>query len=371
MTNHQISFISCIFIAFTLLPATSLFPGGYDLKPGDINADSSLTWRDLHSLVRCLAGKDSAGAHTDLDRSGRTDFRDLMSLMRMMHSLSEVRPVTPEFVVVLGGSVSGGGHVLDSPRVDPGKRFDEDGGASVNYRFISDRPLQNVQLYIEPYLFETSSGVIQDLYRTTDTLEISSGGTSPLKRWRAWVKDSTGCVAEHSGQTKFFFYGRGVLWDYIYFLLGLPIDFPLILHGPWQRFSIAPLGPGAKESWEPDSYVVDLNPAGADSLVFANPDNLARAIMACLVARYPTPSGKNRVAYVCPAMPDDFSSRTNRLIIDRISSLMGGALIEPLDGNTRLLQQLGFPAWLRPELLSLRNYNYHYPEGWTSEYRQK
>lgn len=350
-----------LFLCVLAAVAEAGSPDNGPARSGDINADGSLDLRDMHGLARCIAGLDSATPAADLDGNGRVDFRDLLLFINMTLAMRERQPEEPRFIVAVGS------HVLDSPSVTPGVAVNEDGTGSTDYRFISDRPLQHATLSIEPYYFIGSTDSIRNMQLLADTGDLSSEVVSSPRRWQARAIDSDGRVSEQSGDARFYFYKRGVLVDNAYPLIGLPLEFPLVLHGPWQRFQLKQ--PAIKESWEPDSYLVDLNPSGADSVVFESLGSLARAIMDNLVERYPTPDGQFRAMIAGPAVPGDSSYSARGLII--LGGYRGGAVIEPLDGNHRLLQQLGFPAWLRPELPGLMNGNYGFPEGWKEEYIYK
>ncbi len=337
---------------------------GIAAKPGDVNADSSLDVRDLYGLVRCLAGRDSATAAADLDRNGRIEFHDAMLYIDMTLSMREKRPAKPQFVVAIGSGI------LDSPAVTTGWIVMPDSMGRTDFRFIADRPLQQAKLYIEPDTVGGMSGFINNLALFPDTSITSTKLSSSWRSWKASVTDSSGMVSESSGQAKFYFYRYGTSMDGPYPLTGLPIEFPLVLHGPWQRFNLVPPLYGRRKPWEPACYIVDLNPAGADSVVFTSLDSLAAAAMSSLVERYPTPAGEFRIVFAGPAAPSDSTLPANRMLFQRYT-MVGTLEISACDGNYLLLQKLGLPSWFSAEYPEINYQDYRLPWSWLDIYGNK
>jgi hypothetical protein len=356
-------FIASICLNLLVIPPF-LRAGGIAAKPGDVNADSSLDVRDMHGLVRIIAGRDSATAAADLDHNGRVEFRDLMLYIRMVLSMREKRPSEPQFIVAVGADI------LNSPAIDPGRWMEQDSTGSADFRFIADRPLQQARLYIEPVTFSGMSGSIKKIALLPDTSINSTELSSSLRSWEASVMDSSGQVSEQKGHAKFYYLKQGVMVDGVSPLTGLPIEFPLVLHGPWQRFVVAPPSVLFKEEWEPESYVVDLNPVGADRVVFNSLDSLASAVMSSLTERYPTPKGKYRTMLAGPAVPYYSTYTADRLLFWR-TLRMAILRLSPCDGNYLLLQQLGLPGWFRAEYPRVHYQKYWLPLGWLEKYGNK
>lgn len=356
--------LTLILAFFCLLYPPFLRAGGIAAKPGDVNADSSLDVRDMYGLVRIIAGRDSANAAADLDRNGRIEFRDLMLYFRMALSMREKRPTEPQFVVAIGADI------LNSPAVTPGRTMEQNGTGSADFRFIADRPLQQAKLYIEPDTLSGMSGFIKNIALLPDTSVNSTELSSWLRSWEASVMDSSGRVSESKGKAEFYFYKHGLSIDSPHPLTGLPLEFPLVLHGPWQRFylTLPPLGP--RKSWEPGSCIVDLNPSGADSVVFASLDSLAAAVMASLAARYPTPAREYRSLFGGPAVPSDSTYPVDRLLF-LWDAMVGTVEVSACDGNYLLLQKLGLPAWFRAEYPRVHYQKYWLPWSWMEKYGNK
>ncbi|MCE5272107.1 hypothetical protein LLH00_12595 [bacterium] len=347
--------------ALVMLWAQESFSADYSFKYGDIDTDSSLTWHDIYTLVRHIAGQDSVVRATDLDSSGAVDFRDVLAHFRLLLSLREQRSETPQFVIVVGQ------HMLDSPKATPGY-LDGEGRAAADYRFISDRPLREAELALEEKSYQGVSGRLTEFHLLPDSSAASTSVSTPPIHWLARAVDSVGNTGTQSGVTEFSFL-RNIIGENAFPLTGLPLGFPLVLHGPWQRFML-------RFPWtsfsdlETEQFIVDLNPSGTDSVVFSSLDTLARGIMASLIERYPAAPGTGRAMIAGPATPYDSSFTANRLRFYRLSILETAYLV-PLDYNEHLLQQLGFPDWYRNGTRFVLNKNYRFPDGWLDEYMNR
>ena len=325
---------------------------------GDINQDGNLNIFDLLELLKILGTGNHYIHHADLDNSGATDIFDLVSLLGYL-ATPPALDKDLQFVILSGDKL------LTAPSVD----FNVTGPTSeiqFSYRIYCNKAVEEV-------FFVFGSDTLTSLEGATSL----SFGSDPISvyqnrsvsagffPWYVKLTDTKGSCRDTSGVTEF------ILWLFLpmpisvfYSIMGLEIDFPLVLNGPSQRFEVALKGVPEEK------YEIDLNRAGGETVVFNDIETLARAIMEDL-AQFNT-TWKNEEfgrLYVSPVLNLIADEYTNSLAFFPWHVYAGLEFL-PLDGNEKLLDRLGFTRWvceLPPYIDGGRRFDYE----WFGEYSNR
>ncbi len=315
-------------------------------KPGDVNRDSCLSFQDMRDLLRHFVDP-ALPAEADVNRDGREDILDALDLVRL-YSVVNAPPPEPdslEVVPILQLYYLCSGLMLVLPtkaiNVDSVMKNDSAFTFQIAFRQYANKELSGSELSFGDETFPAPPDSLWVTFRTSSYDSASHFFHTDSIPWSIQAVAVGGQRFEQSGRTAFSCPGPGVLLDYGSCpFLGDEIPFPLVLRGPWQRFAVRVTNYLVNEY----SIEVDLNPEGADSVVFADIDSLATAIMREVVLNDPAHSG--RFLLVSPAVEISTGIVTRRLILDT-NGIQSYPTIIPLDGNRTLLHRLGLPEWRR------------------------
>ncbi len=329
-------------------------------KRGDINLDGSLDIMDLLSILGKITGQLPQEPSDDLNGDGKVNIFDLLALLREMAALRDSGEQEFEAIVTIQG------HLLCEPKVYiHGRNWDfrdewSEGIRRTNYGIQANREIEKVEFILAgDTLYEISGTTPVLLVINPDTQLTVTGDyyrdyyvESELKDWLLRVWDHEGNCFTDSGQTRF-----SIIKKVIFDVGGSPntgcqIQFPLVLHGPWQRFGLVHSIIDASKT---DSLLkIDLNREGADSVVFGNIDQLSEAIMEEIVINLPIwGEGVFRLypsygPFASSAVSIHTELKTNRLLFKFDYPYNGGYIsLTPLDGNEKLMAALGFLRWVR------------------------
>jgi dockerin type I repeat protein len=327
-----------------------------DNKRGDINLDGSLDIMDLLSILGKITGQAPQELSDDLNGDGKVNIFDLLALLREMGQLRGSGGQEFKAFAQIHG------HLLCEPTVRVLNWFDENGEVRGEYRIASNRSIQRIELVFDGDTLTETTGITPVLMRVDpDTIGLDLSDLfahSEPKNWELKVWDEIGNCYADSGSSRFSFL-KTVVCD----LggspnTGFPIEFPLVLHGPWQRFGLVhPLTMGMLNE---RPLPVDLNREGADSLFFENLDPLSEAIMEEISANCPfweLDSMRESGPFASSAVSIQTGEKTDRLLFELSYFATGGYIaVSPLDGNEKLMSALGFPRWVRKTHAINNNY---------------
>lgn len=333
-------------------------------KRGDINLDGSLDIMDLLSILGKITGQLPEEPSDDLNGDGKVNIFDLLALLREMAQLRDSGKQDLKALVKINS------HLLCEPNVYifyPIREFwpaSEGGEMRARYKIHANREIERVEFILAGdtlYAQADTTPVLLEI--DPDSQQTASGfAESELKEWNLKVWDNRGNCFIDSGQTRF-----SVKKNFATDLggspnTGLPIEFPLVLHGSWQRFG--GIHPFASYFDKDDIFVIDLNEDGRDSVVFSNIDQLAESIMADVVSQenlWLHDSLRPHVygPFVSSAVSRHTGMKSNRLIfLGEFPWSNGWFDLVPLDQNEKVLTELGFPKWIRVSAGGVYNNNY-------------
>jgi len=325
-------------------------------KHGDVNRDGCIDIYDLISILRQFCGAEPETAFSDLDNNGKTNAFDLLAFLHAFTHLKE----RPEEGFEVAASVYD--HWLTEPTVYTISTFDENNEVRDTYKIYSNREIERVEFVFAGDTLTQTEGTTPAYFQADpDTINwIEEILFSEPREWKITVWDKEGNCAADSGVSAFMVPSPGlVIGGGNYNNTGKEIVFPLTLKGAWQRFGIKTDIVGRV-----DTFVVDLNPEGCDSIVYENIDQLAGYIMEAVASndslwsavtnRY----GEGPVLFVSSAIYKHTELKSNRLIIVFNSPSTGTAKAVSLDGNEKLLSVLGFKKWVQDIPDRITDYNY-------------
>ncbi|HUU26307.1 MAG TPA: dockerin type I repeat-containing protein [archaeon] len=361
-------------------------------KPGDINQDGSLNGLDLVALVQQLSGTKPLTPQADLDGNGALNIFDMLALLRQKASFM-VKSTEEEFQFLILIE----NHVLTEPKIYPFWSVVKAGEISYGYHIYSNRYIEKSIFILGP---DTLTGVGRKIPPpgigpafSPDTMKGVHGRTPVLMNpdtsvtwvedrvvsigplsWHVRIKDSEENWTGNSGVTQIIarnYSGVEVNIGYPP-LLGLEIDFPLVLKGPWQRFQLELYGIERRFRF----LTIDLNRSCKDSVIFTNIDSLSQAIMEEVIQNdtltYETGPDIYRSIFsglfVSPAIDLRTGNKSDRLILDNMF-IGGNPFIKAADGNEILINKLGFPGWLPP--MPFEDHNYEFDESWYEKYKAR
>ena len=344
-----------------------------EYKKGDVNQDGKLDIMDLLSLLGRMSSVIPGDSSGDLDGDGKTGISDLLSLLR---ELSNLRAGGQSELAAIATINS---HLLCEPKVivhypvaERTRRGEYYGELQARYSVYANREIDKVEFIFDGETLCDQSGItpvllvseLDSLNTENDAYWSRAYIESEKKSWLLKVWDRQGNCFADSGQTRFSVMkymetDRGGSPN-----IGLPIEFPFVLRGAWQRFGL--VHPNTMHSTYEDILTIDLNPEEADSLVFNDIDQLSEAITGALVACRPYWGADSTGEiyeqwgpFISPAVSVHTGEKTNRLLIEYRFGFGGGFIpITTVDGNEAILEALGFPEWLREVGYKAFNNNY-------------
>jgi hypothetical protein len=330
-------------------------------KWGDVDGDDEFGMPDLQNLFDLIRVPMTQLEAVDINSDGRFDVYDPLTLLLHMRWMGSDRDQEFQAVVTIGD------HLLDEPFVKDFMWIDGNGERKCEYRISSNREISSVEFIIDGDTLREMSGVTPVLMKVDpDTIENDLQdffAVSDPKHWELKLWDTTGDYYEQTWESRYSCLKTQVIDISGSPNTGLPVDFPLVLYGPWQRFAL--VHPKYDSSFKDQFLPVDLNPSGADSIVFENIDSLSFSIMEQIVTNLSMLDTEdvqwdNRWGPYCsPAMTVETNEKTSRLIFLCEYPWTGGYIeAVPLDGNERLLSALGLPSWMKNMYGVVFNTNY-------------
>lgn len=237
------------------------------------------------------------------------------------------------------------GHWLTEPVVYSFSQSWKDYGVRGQYHIYSSREIDRAEFILDGDTLTGIYGTTPVLFAadpdTIDVYSVDYMALSEPKAWKITVWDKLDNRASDSGISQFAILYPGISIDGGSNNVGEEIAFPLILHGTTQQFGIAAYNV---------TLTVDLNPAGEDSVVYQDIEQLADQIMDQLSSNDSWRTSTNifgetgPLIYVTAAVSRQTGSTTNRIVIANHDFGMEVGLVA-LDGNSQLLQALGFTPW--------------------------
>ncbi len=340
-------YICATFAGQTGSMQTAATPGdslNIQTKHGDVNRDGCIDIYDLISILRQFSGAEPETAFSDLDNNGKTNVFDLLAFLHAFTHLKERQEENFEVAASVGG------HWLTEPVVYSFSRFDENNEVRDTYKIYSNREIERVEFVFAGDTLTQTEGTTPAFFQadpdTIQWIEDSLHIFSEPREWKITVWDKEGNCAADSGVSAFQVLRPDVVVDGGYGNTGKEIEFPLTLKGAWQRVGITVDIVG-----EVDTFVVDLNPEGCDSIVYENIDQLSGYIMEAVASNdslWPVTNevGEGPVLFISSAIYYHTGLKSNRLIIV-ITSFSGEIKAVSLDGNEKLLSVLGFRKWIQ------------------------
>jgi len=324
-------------------------PGAVPAAPGenpagDVNGDGLCNIFDLLGLLQHLSEGLSYSQPADLDGDSRVDILDLAVLLKLLSPWLRQKEEL-EFAMVMGY------HQIIGSKI-----FMVDGAEDCGYNFkpipfkrrllfYSNKPIEDFFLVFGEDTLSSPGDSLGYFYNpdtltTLDSLEPKIITNIP---WHLRLRAADGSTVDSSGVTECEIWFCVVV-DGSYPFIGREIDFPLVLKGSPQCFTVFLQGFVQK-----DTLRIDLNPESADAVVYPDIDSLVAAIRTS-IATHKNKDGKPGLeSYIefGPAVEVHSRRKTNRLAL-------GGwgwncYMVYPLDGNELLTDKLGFPGWLPRE----------------------
>ena len=336
---------------------------------GDMDGDGAYTVFDLLGMLGHLYQAIPYIDYADIDTDSDNDITDLLLLLKIIVD-ENPEPKPFEYALIMENI-----RVHDYASVSLVQWSSESSAQNnLDYRIYSNHELTEIELNFNGDTFDIESGTLPALY-DKDTINIY---LDTIKYYEPFENDSSFYVdmkvysidsipwsiklVNMEGETledfgyinhRFMF---NVIADPSWPAIGNDIDFPLVLRGKDQIYSF-------HTEYDVDSIaVVDLNPQKLQTVVYPDVECLCLAINAN--SRHSNPSRYERIN----AMPviDFFTGlRVNRLAMVFLN--FGGVPPpNPVNGNERLLDKLGFPKWRR-EMVFYYDYRYRADMEWYEE----
>jgi len=312
---------------------------------GDVNADGHRNILDLLRLLKHISGWLSYTQTADLDKNSAVNVYDLIILLKLLVPWHEQKEKF-EFAMVLGHEILGSRisffYVVDwqdckdNPIPMPRK---------CTLRLYSNKPVEEFLLVFGEDTLTSPDDSLGYFY-DPDTLQAKDRVKPLVFRipWHLRLRVVDGSIIDSSGTTECEILFCQTIDDLLPFI-GREIDFPLVIEGTPQRFTVFP-----KEYIFEDTLIIDLNPKESDIVIYPDIDSLVAALRPSLVEyiinKDGIPGGLGDI-YFWPAKEVGSGRKTNRLAL---GAWNGAAyIVFPLDGNEELTDKLGFPGWLNRE----------------------
>ena len=314
----------CLLIPLTLFAQQST-------PPADLNGDSRMDVLDLLTLLTAMQPGSTVAAETDLDQSGATDMDDVLIMLCLLRDETSQENIF-EYALVINSI-----RVLENSNVWSVQSSGTDEPQNLLWYTISaSRELDNFSLAFNGIVISDSlQGHLPKTF-SKDTLIVKLWNYVSQKRfdfdfsvdsipWSLELEDLEGNIISDSGLVKVNI-DFDVIVDGGPNFFGKEIQFPVVLNGPDQRFT-----------YKSENIVVDLNPEKRPNVIFHDIVSLCGAI---------NRNSSNLYQSVAPAYNYAESKQVNIIEI-HIRDWGWPSPPEPLDGNTVLLDKIGFPEWIR------------------------
>ena len=299
--------------------------------PGDLNGDSRMDVLDLLTLLTAMQPGATVAADTDLDRSGATDMDDVLILLCLLRDETSQENIF-EYALVINSI-----RVLENSNVWSVQSSGTDEPQNLlRYTISASRELDNFSLTFNGTVISDSlQGHLPKTF-SKDTLVVKLWDYVSQKRfdfdffvdkvpWLLELEDMEGNIIKGSGFVKVNI-DFDVIVDGGPNFFGKEIQFPVVLNGPDQRFT-----------YSSQNIIVDLNPEKQSNVIFHDIVSLCGAI---------NRNSSNLYQSVAPAYNYAEKKQVNIIEI-HIRDWGWPSPPEPLDGNTVLLDKIGFPEWIR------------------------
>ncbi len=316
---------------------------GTQPRYGDANQDNFINTFDLLSILRQISGSEPATEYSDLDSNGKTDIFDLLALLRLFGDRNEPLEV----------AATVGGHWLTEPFVYSYSQSWRDNGVRDRYQIYSSHEIDRTEFILAGDTLTGISGTTPVLFAadldTVDVYRIDYRALSEPKAWKITVWDKLGNCVSDSGVSQFVVVYPGITDIHgCSNNVGEEITFPLTLHGAVQRFGIKV---DKYFSGEFSTFIVDLNPAGSDSVIYGDIKQLANQVMEQIAANdslwpYLNIFGEPALLASSAAISKQTQTITDRLLI-YTGCDAGKAGVVARDGNNSLISKLGFKKWVQ------------------------
>ena len=336
---------------------------------GDVNRDGASNIFDLLTLLKQISGMEPATEYSDLDGSGGTDIFDLLELLNLLAEHSE--PLEPLEVLVTVGR-----NLLTTPIVNSLSQFNGTNEVRDRYHIYSNREISRVKFIFDGEILTDTLGFTPVFFRAgPDTVQRTSildyfTNSEPIT-WKVTIWDKVGNTASDLGTSQFSVVYPEISIDGPSVQVWDAIEFPLVLHGPMQRFGIKAnsfLAPSGV-----DTFFIDLNPTKEDSVVFQGIEQLAENIMEQVSADSHLWKSMNvfgetdPVLYISAAISEQTNQTVNRLVI-YIDALNPDVKPVILDGNIQVLTDIGFTGWKQNIPGWTRNSNFSFDKTVRDKY---
>ena len=311
---------------------------------GDVNADGHRNIFDLLGLLAHIGGGLFYMQTADLDSNSKVDVSDLVVLLKLLSPWHEQKEEL-EFAMIMDyHQIIGSRLFMVNNARDCGHNF-KPLPRKRRLRLYSNKPVEDFFLVFGDDTLtspEDSLGFFYD----PDTLEALDSLEPEIItniHWRLRLRAADGSTVDSSGTTEC------IIWfcctvDGSYPFIGREIDFPLVLEGTPQCFTVFLQGVIPK-----DTLRIDLNPEQVDIMVYPGIDSLVAAIHSSLAAHTNKDGRPGMESYITFGRAVDVHSglKTTRLALDGWG--WNCYMVFPLDGNEELTDKLGFPGWLHRE----------------------
>ena len=312
---------------------------------GDINGDGRRNIFDLLSLLTVISGESSYSPAADLDGNAKADIFDLLVMLKLL-SRSIVQEDKLEFVLALGTHQIIGSRLLIVDNAEDCESIPKPVPVKRRLRFYSNKPIEEFFFVFGGDTLHSPEEKIGFMY-DPDTLGLADSILiDPFKAikivtripWHLRLRAADGTKIDSSGTTECQILFC-IIIDGLFTLLSREIDFPLVLEGAPQSFTVFMQGPVPR-----DTIRIDLNPENSGIVIYPDIDSLVTAINAC-IKNHKSKDGKPGIESWIdfgPAVDLNSGRKTSRLALEYPDCF----IIYPLDGNEELTDKLGFPAWL-------------------------